>query len=154
MLIIASNYCIAQVKTNENYEKFIISFPSKISYPIELITNCKSVACLIKIDVDASKNIQSLTLSDSADSLFKVEFNKHKKDLYINLLEAFLKEDYRTNKCNTYLIPLFYTLYQMPCPEQTLTFSSLINYLKFNGDYIGKDVIILHPIYSKRHIQQ
>ncbi len=148
------NNCFAQNNSNKDYEKFVRRFPMTIYYPPELIRSCTPVACLIKFRVDSQKNVIDMKLSDSADSLMKAEFTRHKSNLDIKLLESFIKNEYIANRCDTYVIPLSYSLYRMPCPEQTVKVSSLFNYSKFDGEYLNGNVIFLNPIYLQTAVQR
>jgi len=99
------------------------------------------------------KNVIDMQLSDSADSLLKVEFKKHKSILKIKSLERYLKVEYGKDNCIVYLIPLSYSFRQMPCP-QNIKMTTLYNYYKFNGKSIIGNCILLNPIGSLESIQR
>jgi hypothetical protein len=87
-----------------------------------------------------------MQLSDSADSLFNVEFKKKKSRLNIKQLEGYLKTKYTKSTTTIYLIPFSYTLYQMPCSPPSIKKSFLDAYLKFDGKYLNENVMLLSPI--------
>jgi|GEM_PF-2958504 len=148
------NTCFAQNEAKENYEKFDHAFSSIINYPVELIRNCTPSACLLKVQVDSAENVTDMKLSDSADSLLIMEFKRHKHSLDVKLLENYLKSEYPNNNCKTYLIPLSYGFHQMPCPSPNIKIDLLDNYLKFDGNYVSGNVILLKPIGFLVHIQR
>lgn len=148
------NICFAQDSSKNDYRKFISSFTSNIPFPAELMRNCVPAFCLIKINVDSVMNIADIQLSDSADSLLVVEFNKHKNDLDLKPLERYLKTVHKIDNGNIYLIPFSYKMLTVNCNSQAVDISTLYNYNKFNGKFVLGKVVLLDPIYIKVGVQR
>jgi len=149
-----ANACFAQNSTKSDYDSFVLSFRSKIGYPTTLIKNCTSTACLIKVQVDDSKNVINMELSDSADSLLVIEFKHDKMGLNLKSLESYLKSKYSNEKQITFLIPLSYGIRSTQCPIPSVSIQRLNNYEKFNGNYLTGNIIFLDPIYSEIGFQR
>jgi len=95
-----------------------------------------------------------MKLSDSADSLLNVEFKAHSSGLDIQSFEKYLKAQYIKSNCTTYLIPISYSIYGMPCTPQVIKITSLYNYLKFEGRYISDDATFLEPIFTTSNVKR
>lgn len=148
------NICFAQNNGKNDYRKFVSSFTSKIAFPNELMKNCVPTFCLIKVNVDSAMSIVDMQLSDSADSLLVLEFNKHKNEIDLKLLERCLKADYKSDSGDIYLIPFSYGMLAMNCNTQAVSLTTLCNYNKFNGKFIIGKVVLLDPIYIKFGVQR
>ncbi len=153
VLLIGSK-CFAQRSDSKDYQEFVRRFGWRIYYPGELMRNRKPTVCLIKIEVDAEKNVLNMDLSDSADSVLKVEFNKHRSELDTKPLISYLKAEYNKNSCTTYMVPLSFAMYHVQVPVQNIAIKSLYNYFKFNGKDLNGNVIFLDPIYIESSIPQ
>ncbi|MFD1258378.1 hypothetical protein ACFQ3S_16350 [Mucilaginibacter terrae] len=145
--IIICKAAVGQISTNSDYKKFANSFSEIIKYKAYRNNICVPTICLIKIEVDTNWHVQDLSLSSSADSILKKEFDKNKHNIDIISLEKYLK--LRNNKYTTFLIPLSYTLFDMPCPQQNIDVTAFDNYYKFNGKEFNGTVTFLEPFNYK-----
>lgn len=153
-IIFVGSKCIAQDNSKNYYKQFTQSFVSTVDYPVDMIRNCIPTVCLVKIQTDSSRNVLDMQLSDSADSLLNVEFKHSKQKLNVILIKKYLKAEYGKADCNTYIIPLSYSLHQMPCPAMSINITTLYKYSKFDGKFLNGNVIFLDPIYSEIAVQR
>ena len=137
VILLLSCRCFSQTIANNEYNKFIKSFRFSIFIPVESNRNCTPVNCLLKIQVDQTKNIKDLKLSDSADPLFVTAFNKNKNQLDIKALENFIKTDFGKNECNTYLMPLSIGYFDRPCAPGNIKIDLMYKYFQFDKIDIG-----------------
>jgi len=139
----------AQENPNGDYNRFLQIFETVIHAPPQLFAKCSPMICLIKVETDETKNVIDIHLSDSADSSLNSEFEKDKNRLDIRSLENYFKRVYKNNPCQTFLIPLSYSMLQATCPDRSVDIATIYNYWKFEGSYLNKQAIILAPIYRQ-----
>jgi hypothetical protein len=131
---------------NEDYWQFAKAFNRTFEYPIELQRVRKPIICLIKVEVDSAKNILDMQLSDSADSVMRVQFDKHKRELNTKPLLNYLKSIYKGNNCTTYIIPLSFAMFRKQVSNQVVKLETYYNYSRFSGKFLTGKIIFLEPL--------
>jgi len=153
--LMIGNRCLGQGNlgySNKDYGQFVRLFHRVISYTGQANGIRKPTVCLVRIRVDSAKNILDMKLSDSADSLLKAEFNRHKSEIDTKTLVSYFKSVYGNNNSGTYIIPLSFAMFRDQIPNQSVSMMSLYSYSKFDGAFLTGTVIFLDPIYSESSI--
>lgn len=134
----------AQQKSKDSLlQVFKQSFTLTCRHPSSLIENCTPVMCMLKITMKEAA-IDKMTLSDSADPIFKTAFENSKA--MINYT-SFLKYCSKTGlKNGDIIIPIFYGLRKTSCPEPKINFPNLAHYSDFEGVALNGNFTILPAI--------
>lgn len=96
-------------------KKFTESIFINFQYPKQLRRNCIPTIALLKIDFDQNSKISNMDVSDSADMLFKVNFQVASSKFDKKRLEVFAKR--YSLKSTAILIPYFIHLSTKNCPS-------------------------------------
>lgn len=133
----------AQVMSD--YENFNRSLLSIITSQVHLTNNCTPIAFLIKVEVDDAKRITGISLSDSADSLLRMDFEKNKKSLDTFSLQHFLERKYANTHVTSFIIPFTLTLRDMQRPNQRIDMTVFSKYYTFQGIALGGPCTFFPP---------
>jgi len=135
----------ALVKQFENW------FTLNMLPPHALFEKCVPVICLLRIDVDKAGIIGDLTLSDSADSLFRNELQKKAAKIDVKTLQQYC--DHLSIKNKTFIIPLNYSYNKSVCTTQQFDMDLLAKYYSFNTKVMIGDILLLPAITVKLSFQ-
>lgn len=126
-----------------NLKKFSESIIINFNYPEQLRQNCIPTTALIKVVIDNIGTITNMDVSDSADMLFKINFQSSRSKFDIKSLKLFL-DKYHLKK-TTILIPYFIHLSSKNCPT-ALSGGDLSKYQIFSSIPLEGDRIYTDPI--------
>lgn len=130
--ILVNKSVLAQTE-DSSFKDFKLSFMKHFNYPRIMRDSCTATSTVIK--VSQIKNNLSITLSDSANELFKQEFSK-----VSNKLDTLnLKKILEISKGNTsILIPVYFTFDTNYCDNKVNNTLLPISFSRFDGKfYIG-----------------
>ena len=120
---------------------FKLSFMKVFNYPQLMRDSCISTAAIIRIT--KVKTRLCITLSDSANELFKQELEKVSSKLNTSGIVKMLKN---SKKDNCILIPVYFSLDADYCTNQISISVLASKYNRFNGQYFTGNCIISEPI--------
>lgn len=129
LILFSSNKANAQ-SDDSQLNKFLTSIAIYFQYPEQLRKNCIPTIALMKINLDKKGKIDHMDVSDSADMLFKLNFQTASSKFDKKSLEAFAAKFSLTN--TSILIPYFNHLSSKMCPSP-LSPGDLNKYKVFSG---------------------
>lgn len=130
MLTFFANIKVTAQLDDSNLKKFTNSIFIYFQYPDQLRKNCIPTVTLLKINLDQSGKIVNMDVSDSADILFKLNFQIASGKFDKKSLEVFAEKFSLKN--TAILIPYFNHLSSKNCPSP-LSPGDLNKYKFFGG---------------------
>ncbi|HEY0897614.1 MAG TPA: hypothetical protein VGE15_13735 [Sphingobacteriaceae bacterium] len=128
-------------------QQFQGSLVANLHYPDFLTERCMATCTVLKIDIDAKGKVQGLTLSDSADPTFNMEFifiaGKLDKEPLERLAEL------RQLKSATLFMPIYYSVTTSKCTSAVIDPLRLTDLYRFNKEHHRSTAMIL-PTLLKR----
>ncbi len=147
-LISIASYTFAQ--SNANLKDFnAVVFKNLLNLTMK--DNCKSLAFIMKVQVDSSKII-STTFSDSIDSLSATYFMKRLSNLDTKSIQNYVKEKEIISA--SFLMPIYYSTISEGCLKPTIESDTIIRFSKFQGSYFIGNAIWLEPVAIKVVVQR
>lgn len=125
----------------DRFKSFRLSFMKHFNYPRVMRDSCITTATMIQISM--VKNQLSITLSDSANEVFKQEF-----DQVITKLETIsVKQTINKYKNgHSILIPVYFSFYDDYCGTQNENSTLPASFSRFNGQFYNGTCDLLEPI--------
>ena len=151
IFLLSSNFG-SQAQTSDNLvHQFQGSLVAHLNYPEFLLDRCMATITVVKAEVDAKGKVQSITLSDSADPTFNMEFIFIVDKLDKAALEKLAQIRRLTN--TTLLMPVYYSVATSKCSSPIIDPEKLTSLYKFNKEHLRTNAIIL-PTLLTRHYRE
>lgn len=136
LIFILSSAIFAHAQTPKDLKTFKEEVSKSLEF-LELPGNCKSLAFIIKIEVDSAK-VKRVTLSDGLNG-FKDLFMERLKALDAETLKKYVKE--KSIDSLTFLMPVYYLTNSKDCLNPVIDGNSISHFSKFDGkDFVGECV--------------
>lgn len=111
------------------------------------MTNVTATASVLKVDIDISGKVPAITLSDSADPIFRKAFSERKKteDDYVNLTKYAAIKHYT----NISLLIAVYFEPNYPNQKKVFSYEELEGLWKFGGKDLTGTMILMSRIFIR-----
>lgn len=131
-------------------QQFQGSLVANLNYPQFLLDRCMATITVVKVEIDAKGKVQSITLSDSADPTFNMEFIFVVDKLDKAALERLAQ--IRRLTSTTLLMPIYFSIATSKCTSPVIDPEKLASLYTFNKEHLRTSTIILPTLLKRLYI--